>query len=66
MAHTNASKRTNALRIAKEAVLKSQETTLSEGLEYERNLFYLLFSTDDQKEGMQAFVEKRKPRFKGT
>ncbi|NOS99933.1 MAG: enoyl-CoA hydratase [Phycisphaerales bacterium] len=54
-----------ALRLAKEAVLKAHETTLTEGLEYERKLFYLLFATDDQKEGMTAFVEKRKPQFKG-
>lgn len=48
-----------ALRLAKEAVLKAHETSLSEGLEYERKLFYLLFATSDQKEGMRAFVEKR-------
>ncbi len=55
-----------ALRLAKEAVLKAFDSTLSEGLEYERKLFYMLFATEDQKEGMRAFVEKRKPRFKGT
>lgn len=54
-----------ALRIAKEAVLKAHESNLSEGLEYERKLFYMLFSTEDQKEGMRSFVEKRKPQFKG-
>jgi enoyl-CoA hydratase len=54
-----------ALRLAKEAVLKAAETTLSEGLEYERKLFYMLFDTEDQKEGMRAFLEKRKPEFKG-
>ncbi|MFO0838556.1 MAG: enoyl-CoA hydratase-related protein [Phycisphaerae bacterium] len=54
-----------ALRLAKEAVQKSFETTLSEGLEYERKLFYLLFATDDQKEGMRAFLEKRSPVFVG-
>lgn len=48
-----------ALRLAKEAVLKAHETPLSEGLEYERKLFYLLFATADQKEGMRAFLEKR-------
>ncbi|MCA9295052.1 MAG: enoyl-CoA hydratase/isomerase family protein [Phycisphaerales bacterium] len=54
-----------ALRFAKEAVLKAHEMTLAEGLEYERKLFYMLFSTEDQKEGMRAFVEKRSPDFKG-
>jgi len=53
-----------ALRIAKESVLKAFETNLTEGLEYERKLFYMLFSTEDQKEGMRAFTEKRKPEFK--
>lgn len=53
-----------ALRIAKESVLKAFETNLTEGLEYERKLFYMLFSTEDQKEGMHAFVQKRKPEFK--
>lgn len=54
-----------ALRLAKEAVLKSHETGLSEGLEYERKLFYLLFATSDQKEGMRAFMEKRLPVYVG-
>jgi len=54
-----------ALRLAKEAVLKAFEMSLSEGLEYERKLFYMLFATDDQKEGMRAFLEKRPPVFVG-
>lgn len=54
-----------ALRLAKEAVLKSHEMSLSEGLEYERKLFYILFATEDQKEGMKAFKEKRSPEFQG-
>lgn len=54
-----------ALRLAKEAVLKAHETTLSEGLEYERKLFYMLFATEDQKEGMRAFLEKRPAVFVG-
>jgi enoyl-CoA hydratase len=54
-----------ALRLAKEAVNKSQELSLAEGIDFERRLFYLLFSTDDQKEGMRAFIEKRKPEWKG-
>lgn len=54
-----------ALRFAKEAILKNYEMPLNEGLEYERKLFYMLFGTQDQKEGMQAFLEKRKPVFVG-
>jgi enoyl-CoA hydratase len=54
-----------ALQLAKEAVLKSFENNLTEGLYLERKNFYLLFATEDQKEGMAAFVEKRKPEFKG-
>ncbi len=54
-----------ALRLAKEAVLKAHETGLSEGLEYERKLFYLLFATQDQKEGMRAFMEKRPAVYAG-
>lgn len=54
-----------ALRLAKEAVLKAHELSLSDGLEYERKLFYMLFATDDQKEGMRAFFEKRQPLFAG-
>ncbi len=65
VAHDMAKKGPIALRLAKDAVLKAFETTLSEGLEYERKLFYMLFATDDQKEGMRAFVAKRKPKFKG-
>ena len=65
IAHEMAAKGPIALRLAKESVLKAFETTLSEGLEYERKLFYMLFATEDQKEGMKAFVEKRPPKFKG-
>ena len=54
-----------ALRLAKEAVLKAFESPLSEGLAAERKSFYFLFSTEDQKEGMHAFLEKRKGVFKG-
>jgi len=53
-----------ALQLGKEAVLKVYDTGLADGLEFERKNFYLLFSTEDQKEGMAAFVEKRKPQFK--
>jgi enoyl-CoA hydratase len=54
-----------ALRMAKEAVLKAFETPLAEGLAGERKSFYFLFSSEDQKEGMHAFLEKRKGVFKG-
>src|SRR5712692_5356168 len=54
-----------ATRLAKEAVLKAFDTPLEEGLQFERRNFYLLFSTQDMKEGMKAFTEKRPPQFKG-
>jgi enoyl-CoA hydratase len=54
-----------ALRAAKEAVLKSFELSLSEGLNFERKSFYMLFASEDQKEGMKAFIEKRKASFVG-
>jgi len=54
-----------AVRMAKEAVQKSFETALSEGLAAERKSFYFLFASEDQKEGMHAFLEKRKGVFKG-
>ncbi|TAN32916.1 enoyl-CoA hydratase [bacterium] len=60
-----ASKAPLALRMAKEAVLKAFEAPLSEGLAAERKSFYFLFSTEDQKEGMHAFLEKRRPSFRG-
>jgi enoyl-CoA hydratase len=49
---------------AKEAVNAAHESSLAEGLRLERRLFHSLFATDDQKEGMKAFVEKRKPAWK--
>ncbi len=54
-----------AVRLAKEAVNKAHELSLSEGLAFERRSFYVLFATEDQKEGMRAFLEKRKPRWTG-
>jgi enoyl-CoA hydratase len=54
-----------AVRLAKEAVLKAFDTTLEGGLDYERKAFYLLFATDDRTEGINAFLEKRKPVFRG-
>jgi enoyl-CoA hydratase len=60
-----ASKPPVAVRLAKEAVLKSFDTTIEGGLEFERKNFYLLFASEDQKEGMKAFTEKRNPEWKG-
>ncbi len=54
-----------AVQLAKEAVNRSFETTLDDGLQFERKNFYLSFASEDQKEGMKAFIEKRKPEFKG-
>lgn len=54
-----------AVQLGKEAVNKAYEMTLAEGLALEQKYFYLLFATEDQKEGMAAFVEKRAPDFKG-
>ncbi len=53
-----------SVKTAKEAVNRSYETTLSEGLLFERRVFHALFATKDQKEGMQAFMEKREPQFR--
>ena len=50
--------------MAKEAVNRAYETTLAEGIRFERRLFHSTFATEDQKEGMAAFIEKRKPRYK--
>jgi enoyl-CoA hydratase len=49
--------------MTKESVNRAYETTLAEGVKFERRLFHAMFATDDQKEGMSAFVEKRKPSF---
>jgi enoyl-CoA hydratase len=54
-----------AVRLAKEAVLKAFDSPMTEGLAAERKSFYFLFATEDQKEGMHAFLEKRKGVFKG-
>ncbi|WP_296663116.1 enoyl-CoA hydratase [Paraburkholderia sp.] len=52
-----------AVMMAKEAVNRAYETTLAEGVHFERRMFHALFATEDQKEGMAAFIEKRKPVF---
>jgi enoyl-CoA hydratase len=54
-----------SIRLIKESVNKAVDYSLYEGMQYERKNFYLLFSSEDQKEGMNAFIEKRKPQFKG-
>ncbi len=54
-----------ALAVAKDTVNKAYELNLREGLDYERKMFYFLFSTRDKDEGISAFLEKRKPEFKG-
>ncbi|MCV7399612.1 enoyl-CoA hydratase [Mycobacterium fragae] len=53
----------SATRMAKEAVNRAFETTLAEGLLYERRIFHSAFATDDQSEGMAAFIQKRPPNF---
>jgi len=65
MAAKMATKSPLALRVAKEAVNAAYEMSLTDALAHERRLFYLLFASEDQKEGMAAFVEKRTPDFKG-
>jgi enoyl-CoA hydratase len=54
-----------ATRLAKESVDRAQETTLTAGLEAERRALYLAFASDDAREGLTAFTEKRKPEFRG-
>jgi enoyl-CoA hydratase len=60
-----ASKSPLAVKFAKQAVSKAFEMGLSDGLDFERELFYLLFASEDKVEGMKAFLEKKKPEFKG-
>ena len=63
-AHKIAEKSLLTARTAKEAVNRSFESTLAEGLLFERRVFHSLFATEDQKEGMAAFIEKRQPQFR--
>ena len=60
-----ASKPPLAIQLAKESILKSFDMTIEDGLAFERKNFYMLFGSEDQKEGMKAFVEKRKAEWKG-
>lgn len=60
-----ASKPPVAVRLAKESILKAFDTTIEGGLDFERKAFYLLFSSEDKQEGMNAFLEKRKAQFTG-
>ncbi|MGQ9832421.1 MAG: enoyl-CoA hydratase-related protein [Candidatus Villigracilaceae bacterium] len=65
LAEEIASRAPLAVRLGKEAINRAFELSLSEGLAVERRLFYSLFATQDQKEGMAAFIEKRKPNWQG-
>jgi enoyl-CoA hydratase len=64
VAETIASMSLPSVMVAKEAVNRAFETTLAEGVRFERRVFHALFATEDQKEGMAAFVEKRPAKFK--
>ena len=50
--------------LAKESVNRAYESVLADGIIFERRVFHSLFATEDQKEGMRGFIEKRKPNFK--
>ena len=54
-----------AVRLAKQAVLAADETPLAAGLDHERRLYEIAMATEDRVEGMHAFLEKRRPEFKG-
>jgi enoyl-CoA hydratase len=54
-----------AVRLAKQAILKAFDTSLEDGLDFERNAFYFLFATEDKTEGIRAFLDKRAPTFRG-
>jgi len=53
-----------SILMIKDAVNRAYESSLTDGVQYERRLFHSTFATEDQKEGMQAFMEKRKPNFR--
>ncbi|HEY1355352.1 MAG TPA: enoyl-CoA hydratase-related protein [Solirubrobacterales bacterium] len=65
LARTIAERPPIAVRLAKQAVLVAEETALSAGIENERRLYELAMATEDRVEGMQAFLEKREPKFEG-
>jgi len=65
LARKVASRAPLAARVAKSAVLRAQDAPLEQGLAFERNSFTMLFGTEDQKEGVEAFLDKREPRWKG-
>lgn len=65
LARNVAARAPHAVKLAKSAVNRALDSALADGLEFERNAFYLLFGTEDQKEGIRAFLEKRPPDFRG-
>jgi enoyl-CoA hydratase len=66
LAEEIASRAPLAVRAAKRAINHSYESFLKDGLDEEKQIFYNLFNSEDQKEGMSAFAEKRKPQWKGA
>lgn len=65
-AETIASMSRPAVMMTKESVNRADETSLAEGVRFERRVFHAMFGTDDQREGMKAFIEKRAPQFKSS
>jgi enoyl-CoA hydratase/carnithine racemase len=65
LARTVAARPPLAVRLAKQAVIAAEETTLSAGIETERRLYELAMATEDRVEGMNAFIEKREPKYEG-
>lgn len=65
LAHSIAKQPPISVTLIKESIYKALDTPTQQGMDFERNAFYMCFGTEDRLEGMQAFVEKRKPEFKG-